>query len=344
MEVLSVNGRSADELLRVIRARLPGDGFIETGRTARLSRSFPTLHWLFVAPDSVFTITARDTEGRLVTATLAGVRSADRARNQNPVNAGMTASATALDGPRDHVSLRFVGGGDVAHLRIRGFEGDSFPQQLDAAFRTMADRHARALILDLRGNAGGVDTYGARLVSHLVDRPFRYFDRIHVPTIRPSFATWKPSTFEDLRSGVEADPAGGYLVTARLHPGVAEQAPAATPFRGPVVFLLDGGTFSTAADVAAILHHHRRATFVGEESGGAYQGNNSGLNALIVLPHSRLRLKIPMYGYWNAVTAGADGRGVRPDHPVPRRIADLLRGVDAQWDLALALAGRAIAR
>ena len=124
---------------------------------------------------------------------------------------------------------------------------------------------------------------------------------------------------------------------------MTERPPSSYPFLGGVIVLLDGGTFSTSADVASVLHNMGRATFVGEESGGGYYGNTSGLNALIILPHSRLRLKIPMYGYWNAVSAGEHGRGTRPDHAVERRTADVLRGVDAQWERALALARLALA-
>ena len=103
--------------------------------------------------------------------------------------------------------------------------------------------------------------------------------------------------------------------------------------------LIAGGTFSTAADVTAVLHHLKRATFIGEETGGTYEGNTSGLNALITMPNSGLRLKIPMYRYFNAVSPALRGRGTQPDYPVEKTVADLLRGVDAQLQRAVALAG-----
>jgi C-terminal processing protease CtpA/Prc len=131
---------------------------------------------------------------------------------------------------------------------------------------------------------------------------------------------------------------GDWLVTAALHQGITEQRPSPTPFLGKLVVRLDGGTVSAAADVTATLCHHGRATFVGEESAGGYEGNTSGLNALVVLPHSGLRLKIMMYDYWNAVTPTQKGRGTIPDVIVERRVADLLRGVDAQMNRALEVA------
>ena len=128
-------------------------------------------------------------------------------------------------------------------------------------------------------------------------------------------------------------------MTPMYHPGVGEQRPASHPFLGKLVVLIDGGSFSTTSDVAAHLRSRGRATFVGEETAGTYEGNTSGLNALIVLPNSRLRLKIMMYGYWNAVRPpDKPGRGTIPDYVVTRRVADLLKGRDAALERAIALA------
>jgi hypothetical protein len=339
MEVVSINDRPISQIVSALLPKLPGDGFIETGKRIRLGRTFGAAYWLFVDDATQFTVVAQDQSGKQVTATLAGVLSADRAQNANPVNALLKGHLERFRGSTDNVSLQFVTDPDIARLRIRSFDdGDGYPASIAAAFRSLRDKGTKALILDLRGNGGGVDLYGALLVAQFTDKPFRYFDKIHLTTIRPSFATWKPSTFDDLRNGTVPDQKGGHLVTATLHQGIAEQAPGAAPFLGKVIVLLDGGTFSTSADVTATLHHLKRATFVGEESGGTYEGNTSGLNALVVLPNSKLAMKIMMYGYWNAASSGAKGRGTLPDYPVEKRVADLLEGVDKQMEQAVSLA------
>lgn len=342
MELLRINGRAAGDVLSLILSKMPGDGFIDTGKRMRLGPSFGRYYWLFVDQANEFTIVARDTGGKIVTAKVVGVLDSDRAKNSNPVNAEIQAGLAKLDEPKENVSLRYLNDPDIAYLRIRGFEGERFSESIDTAFRTLREKGTVSLILDLRGNGGGVDQYGALLVSQFTGKPFRYFDRIHVTTIHPSFATWKPSTFENLRNGTVPDPAGGYLLTSTLHSGVAEQAPAQHPFLGKVVVLIDGGTFSTAADVSAVLHHLKRAIFVGDETGGAYEGNTSGLNALIKMPNSKLGLKIPMYGYWNAVSLSRRGRGTQPDYRVDKSVTDLLRGVDSQLQRALTLARMAL--
>lgn len=339
MELLRINGRPVSHIVGALLPKVSRDGFIETGRRARLARDFASLLWLYVEQADSYTITARDTAGQIVTSTLAGVVERERRTMVNPVNAVMGENIARLDGPPGTVALQFFDGTAIARLRLRAFAGEGFPATLDSAFGAMREKGTTGLILDLRGNGGGVDEYGALLVSYFVEQPFRYFDHIRLATIAPSFATWPPRTFDALRAGTVPDPNGGFLVTPVLHPGVGEQRPARHPFHGKLVVLIDGGSFSTTADVAAQLRSRERATFVGEETGGTYEGNTSGLNALIVLPNSQLRLKIMMYGYWNAVRAPAKrGRGTLADHTVAHRVGNVLRGLDPALERAIALA------
>lgn len=338
MEIVRINGRPSAELLGSLWPKVSGDGFIETGRRYRLAQEFARLHWLYVEQTATYTVVARDASGRETTARMPGVTDLERRAVANPVNATMTGSLARLDGPPGRIALQFLEDGSVGRLRIRGFDGQTFEATLDSVFDELRSRGTPSLILDLRGNGGGVDEYGARLVSYFVDTPFRYFERIHVTTIAPSFATWLPRTFDAMKAGTVPDPAGGFLVTPARHPGVGEQQPAPNGFRGRLVVLIDGGTFSTATDVAAQLRSRNRAVFVGEETAGTYEGNTSGLNALIVLPHSGLRLRVMMYGYWNAVTPAPGGRGVIPEHHVPSRIADALAGRDRALELGVSLA------
>ncbi len=344
MEIVEINGRKPGDILNRILPAMPADGDIETGKLFRIQRSFGQNYWLMVDQSGEFTVKAKDVAGKTILAKFAGVKDADRAKTQNPVNAEAQTNIAKLEWSSGNLSLRFLKEPDVAQIRIRGFSGQDYPGWIENTFKTLREKGTRTLILDLRGNGGGADMYGAMLVSYLTDKPFRYFDHINVKTITPSFkehSDWRADREGQLREGMETNPAGGYLVTVKLHPGVAEQQPGKYPFLGKVFVLIDGGTFSTAADFCAVTHHLKRATFIGEETGGGYYGNNSGVQTILTLPNSKARIRIPMYEYWNA-TPGYDGkrRGTQPDFTVQTKAANLLRGVDEQLDLALKLAAQ----
>jgi C-terminal processing protease CtpA/Prc len=254
----------------------------------------------------------------------------------------MKAAAAKVHWAGKMLGLRFLKDPEFAEVRLDYFIGDDFPQWIEDTFKTLREKGTKTLIVDLRGNGGGEDMYGAKFVSYLTDKPFHYFDHINVKTIHPSFkdaSDWNPAEEARLRAGTVPDPRGGYLVTPQLHPGLAVQSPGKYPFLGKTIVLIDGGTFSTAADVCAVLHHLKRATFVGEETGGGYYGNNSGPMPTVTLPISKLKLRLPMYEYWNAVPGYAgERRGTLPDYPAPNTVSGLLKGVDAPLDLALKLA------
>jgi len=243
-----------------------------------------------------------------------------------------------LQGPDENISIRFISEG-IAALRIRSFTGQNFYEEIDSVFRRVRDRQVKSLIVDLRGNGGGSDYYGAYVVAQFTQRPFRYFDHIRMRSINPSFTKFRTDAIDDFRSGTVADSAGGYLLTTKIHNGVGEQAPGKFPFTGKIVVLEDGGTFSTAADVAALLRHLTKAIFIGEESGGSYDGNTSGSSARFIFPYSKLMLNVTMYDYYNAVKPAKNkGRGTMPDFTVTLTTKELLKGVDSQWEKALQVA------
>jgi hypothetical protein len=338
MEIISVNGHTLDELTSSIMPTIRRDGFVETGRRVAFGNAFANRYWLSIDTSSRFAITARAGNEAPVSVTLQGVLTAERTTNDNPVNGAYRAAAATIAGPPENISLRFVGDSQVALLKVRGFGGAGFVVSLDSAVRLAVDRRTPAMILDLRGNGGGVDMFGVRLVSQFTDKPFRYFDHIHLTSIAPSFATWPQRTFESTKAGTTPHPGGGFRVKRELHPGVAEQQPAGRPFLGRLVVLIDGATFSTAADVTSVLRSMNRATFIGEETGGTYEGNTSGLNASVVLPNSRFKVFVQMYGYVNAVRPGPKGRGTLPDIEIARKAEETLRGVDAALDRAIQVA------
>ena len=125
----------------------------------------------------------------------------------------------------------------------------------------------------------------------------------------------------------------------RLEEALGEKQPGKFPFLGNVFVLTDGATFSTASDFCAVTHHLKRATFVGEETAGAYCGNNSGTEPTVTLPNSKVRFGLPLCASWNAVSGDdTNRRGTIPDHVAVMKTADVLRGLDAPLELAVKLA------
>jgi len=339
MEIVSINDRSAASIASGILPHLPADGDVETGKLRSLGRNLPGHYFLFVEKATSFNLRLNDA-GRWVSARLNGVVQGDREKNgvDNPANTAIRGARAKLEWTKDNIAVRFLN--DAAQIRVGGFGGRDFPAALEKCFSEVHAKKPGLLILDLRGNGGGVDNYGALLVSYLTDKPFRYFDRIRMKTIDPPrlHTDFGQREADQLKAGTRVNPDGGYLVLPSMHGGLKEQQPQKNAFTGKVAILIDGGSFSTCADVCAVTHHLRRATFIGEETGGGYYGNNSGASLTLTLPNSKITVNVPMWEYWNHVPGyKGERRGTIPDHLVPTRISDTLSGRDAALERALSL-------
>lgn len=347
MELISINGHSVADLVKRFWAVTYADVDIETAKRHDIAHDFDKDYWWLIGQPKYFTITARETSGRVVTARLAGVTAADRQANHNPVNSAMQAGLARVRGASyEKLSLRFLKDPDIAEIRIPLFIGDGYPRFIEESFHTLREKGTKTLIIDLRNNGGGEDSYGVMLLSHLTNKPFRYVDRATVKTITWSFQDhWDAKRLDaeqlaHVREGLAPNPAGGYFVTEKLGDCLGVKQPAQFPFRGKVFILIDGGTFSTAGDFCAVTHYLKLASFIGEETAGAYCGNNSATEPTVTLPNSNVRFGLPLCSSWNAVGGEVNRRGTIPDHVAVTKTADLLRGVDTQLELALELAGK----
>lgn len=65
--------------------------------------------------------------------------------------------------------------------------------------------------------------------------------------------------------------------------------PNKSAFHGKVFVLINGGSFSASSIITAKLKNDKRATLVGEETGGANDGTVAGFYSYQKLPNSEIR-------------------------------------------------------
>ncbi|MGB0678791.1 MAG: S41 family peptidase [Polyangiales bacterium] len=167
---------------------------------------------------------------------------------------------------------------DILLVQVRVFsEGVSRALRYRLRRALHAHQRLQGLILDLRGNPGGL----LHEAVHMAD------------------------TFID----------AGVLVSIRgprrRAQGVAYASrKRSLNFRGPVVVLIDGLTASAAEVVAAALQEHRRARVVGTRSYG-----KGTVQELFSLPNGGA-LKLTIARYHTPLGHSLEGRGLHPDVPV----------------------------
>lgn len=341
-EILSINKVAAAQIISTMLAATGGDGNIQTSRIERIEG------WNFIKKlmplaglQPPFELTVSDpNNGRREQIRLDGVDIPTLGRNWE------TWFPRDRRPPRSG-DLEFIDDGSVAVMTVRefgGFVDDKQSRGLEEfyrdAFRRMADKNTKTLILDLRDNNGGDDKLGVLLLRHLIGEPFTHYEDI---TARGTyFALGEGFTGTTrIRLPYGAEKRGDGLYHLIDYPNLGVLQPAGPTFSGKIYVLMNGGSFSTTAEVITQLHNHRRAVFIGEEDGGMYDGNNSGTIAVVTLPNTQLVLTVPLMSSRLSVNGGEDNsRGVRPDHPVEYSIDDYVANTDKEMAVALELARR----
>jgi hypothetical protein len=334
-EIRSINGVSAPKIVEKMLAAVSGDGDIQSVRMRRISR------WAFSSQLAAIV----GLSGPYDVAYWEPKEKRELKVKINGIDMTQLQKAARDKFPQDHLAkdageCQFLDDGAIAVLTIRGFDEfadaehkTSMADFYQKSFEAMSKKQTKTLILDLRSNGGGQDELGKRLLSYLLNKPFKYYEELVVNARKFSFQEYVmlPEIPED---AVEVRDDGKFRVNS---PSVyGEQQPSEPIFKGKVLILMNGDSFSATAEFLSIAHFHKRAEFIGEESGGAYYGNTSGVVPALTLPNTKLIVYLPLVSYYMAVKGHkATGHGVIPDHPIRYCIEEILESTDKELDLAL---------
>ncbi len=364
MEVLDINGESLGEILRQILPNLTHDGDVQSWQRYQLGMwagdgrsrgffqvggnrrtGFSEAYRLYIADPPSFRTTLRDPQTRnTVVVDLAGVTAAEAAINveKNQVNRDVLAGLRTLrvgfgSGSQ---AIRYL---DSETAIVANAFGANFPDVLKTVFSDLKSKGTKNLIIDMRGNTGGNDVYPVLLFSYLTSKAFRAVEGARMNTYQPSFKQYTglgeidPVTDPYYGSAAgfwKPDSTGGWLMTEKYGSTfgstfmgtIGVQKPSENHFEGPVYVLIDGGCFSACSQFTVLADYYKRATFIGEETGGVGSGGGGdGIGP--TLPESHLHLSMRIESYFFVVDKNTR-RGTLPRYAVRQTIDDVANGCD----------------
>jgi hypothetical protein len=339
LEIRRINGVAVESILATMLAATPGDGESRTVRPWRVGHGggFPRLLYSLLGIESPYQVELRDpASGKSRDIKLPGVLGPDRQKT--------AASRYPRDKqPDGSADLKFLDEDKIAVLTVYGFGGRAgaaekkpLNQFFDDAFTDIHTRNSQSLILDVRNNGGGADELGKKLLSFLLDQPFQYYDDLIFNAREFTFFRYVNGAKPIPEDEVEKRADGKYHNIK--HPNWGTQQPAQPHFAGQVLVLMNGGSFSTTCEFLSNLHYRKRATFIGEEAAGGYYGNSSGAVVPVLLPNSKVVVRVPLMTYYLAVKGADPKRSILPDYEVAPGIQDLVSGNDPVMTKALDLA------
>ncbi|MFN7724847.1 MAG: S41 family peptidase [Rubrivivax sp.] len=337
--LMALNGEPMATVREALLPLVRADGHNRFAQLALLApgghdefETWDVLHPLVYGHSAVFEVQLQAPDGTPRRASLPGLTQAQRLRMRR----GPTAEPSDATPPWP---LRWLDDGSAvltmpgwAMYRTRW----DWRAYIETVFQRLQTAGTPRLVVDLRGNEGGLDC-GDELLARLVRRPLdtRLYERRtryrQVPAaLNPHLDTWDNS-FRDWGDRVQPVADGFYAFADAGSPAIA---PRGTAFSGPVAVLVDGANHSATFRFLQLFRRAGRGLLVGSPTGGNQRGINGGSFFFLRLPASGLEVDLPLVGSF--APPGTPDAGLAPDVAVAATLADVVAGRDAVLQRAVA--------
>ena len=357
-EIVAIDNVPSTEIIQNLKANIASDGYNQTFKNASLNRAFTNWYTSFYDSKDIVDFKVKNEKDSTIdlklniykkpvvkdSLTVKKKTKEELANEKKIAKAKQKLNYKGYDELKNPIlDLKFLEkDSSVAYLKVKSFSFPyaNFEKFYKESFTALKKGKTKDLILDLRDNGGGSLKACRDLFSYLVDKDFVYLQQTEVDRkFNPykygkGFVNgYKSLTFNMLSSVILKETANGkYKITYK---GIKPLHANANHFDGKVYVLINGYSFSAAALLAANLQGVKRATFIGQETGGGYNGCVAGRIPMIDLPNSKLKLRMGMYKILPNTHTDQIGRGVFPDVEITTTIEDVIAGKDNELDWVL---------
>jgi len=358
-EVISVDSIRPQEMISKYINTFSSDGYNKTFIDRRLNKDFPTFFFYQAGiTDSVLCeLKYNDT-----------IKTVYLKRRTTKINSINEKSAEQIDIQREQskkeLKKRQVQGYDkltktysknlsfvnpdnsIAILKVNDFSKGNYKEFYSRTFKKLDSLKTSTLILDLRDNLGGKSRDIYDLYSYLVDSDYYFIDKPEVASKwsllhtndfrgRSFFSKIVFIAFCPLRIvpigvtffSVKKGPNNKYYYASSMS---RLGHPKPNNFKGKVYVLINGGSFSASSILSSNLKGSNRAVFVGEETGGAFNGFVAGSMPTFTLPKSNLKITFGLTLIQPYYKTDTDGRGIFPDIAIKPSLFDRINAIDPE--------------
>lgn len=307
-ELLAINGKPISHILEELYDCTPHDGEIRSYTEKTIAIGFPWLYYFHIEQSETFEISYLSARKGESVAVIGALRKSEQVQV-------FTDRITKREGPKDDI-FAFDIDGTRALWKLGSFsrsDAESFgidpKKYYKERFGDIADAQVDRLVIDLRGNMGGLNEFADELVPYILKN-------------EPDSSWLKASESWEGKKKNYRMPKRSKLA-----------------YDGQIWVLVDGRTFSNGSTLARYLKEFGGAVLIGEETGSRYEGYAAGSKQYVTLPHSKMPVGIPRYHiyYPPGEKQRTKDRGVIPDHYVKTSIEDLLEERDAAVEKLLQL-------
>jgi hypothetical protein len=339
--IKSINKIPAKKIISKMLLYLPEDGYAHNVNYIRISNNFPALHRNIFGLSKTYNVEYLDSLGTKKSTILKLFEpKTDSIKSSISPKQKPEKDSNKIKKNEQYRSLKFDSSGKFAVMQLNSFSNGGLRFFFRKSFKTLKRKNINNLIIDLRNNGGGYIFNSNLLIKYISRTPVLVADSIYskVKSLKPftHHFKWGHITSWGLRYMTKRKENGFYhdnqYESQILIPKNKNH------YDGKVIVLISGPTFSASTLFANAVKGQSGIRLLGEETGGGWYGNGGVLIQDVVLPNTKLRLRMPLFKVvqYNHKTTNF-GLGIPPDIFVPTSYDALIKGYDKKMRVAQSL-------
>jgi Peptidase family S41 len=341
MKITGINNYSPTQIIDTLFPLVAIDGNAKNFSYQNISNNFRAYFNSRFTDEKKFTVAYVDFKGNFKTTTVAAltpVRDTSRRPTTTPQTQSVPQQQISQRQRRINAIRSFTidSTRQFATLRIASFTRPLKRSFLNQSFKQLQQKQIPNLIIDVRNNGGGLIKSSLLLTKYIEQGTFRFTDSVFAATRRiRSDIKVKKKFVNNL----------GMLFLSRKEKKDQYRfiffqkpfQPKRNNYKGQVYVLTGGYSFSATTMFLSNVKGQSNVTLVGEETGGGYYGNNGVFIPEMILPHTKLRVRLPLYRIVNNKTIPFNGSGVPPDVEVKATSESIRLNKDPKMEKAVEL-------
>lgn len=340
-----VNHWDINQLSDTLFQFMPTDGYSENINYIRLSAAFPYYYQNILGSSDQYEIEYVDSLGGTSTTTVPIFNPESDSTAKAVVQKTARERHGGMKGKKREELRTFEidSSRSYALMTVNGFgEKGRLPAFFRKSFRQLRKLEIPNLVVDIRTNGGGkVNNYTA-LTRYIIDSSFKVADTVTAvhnglgKNKRYFHSGWLFSPILFFTTSKREDG----LYHFRYWEKHVIKPRKRNHFGGQVYVLINGPTFSASTLFAQTVKGQRNVLLVGEEAGGGAYGNSGMLIPDVILPETKMRVRLPLFRLIQFRHPEMKGRGVMPDIYVPPTVENVRKNIDGKMEAVIDMINR----
>jgi C-terminal processing protease CtpA/Prc len=246
-------------------------------------------------------------------------------------------------------NFTFIGkDSSVAYMKIRSFTNGNYKKFYKESFAKIDSAKVKYFVLDLRDNGGGRIAEIDYLYSYLTKENYQFIResevKSRVPFLKSFMSNTTPNSIKILSAVLYPIVATHNFLKTKKRDGTIYykfnrhtkiKPPNPMHYNGKMYVLINGNSFSASSLISTHLKANNRAIFVGEETGGAYNGTVAGIFKNYQLPNTKIKVRMGLMQIEAPQKQSPDGYGIKPDITILPKLTDRQLNIDTELDWIL---------